>query len=150
VKGPGVGPVFSTALKGVSAITDKLVDVALQLAPADTSPGVVRVAVNATLVLVALSFVKSLLGVSLSLLLDHGQVAGSLSSSCMQRHATTCDGSACSLSMLALNCFRFHSSNSAVLPHSWHDFPGCLRGGQGVWSGCERHHFGSRHRRHRK
>lgn len=79
MKGPGVGPVFSTALKGVSAITDKLVDVALQLAPADTSPGVVRVAVNATLVLVALSFVKSLLGVSLALLLDRGQVAGSLS-----------------------------------------------------------------------
>ncbi|KAL4856997.1 hypothetical protein ACK3TF_002687 [Chlorella vulgaris] len=67
VKGPGVGPVFSTALKGVSAITDKLVDVALQLAPADTSPGVVRVAVNATLVLVALSFVKSLLGFFLTL-----------------------------------------------------------------------------------
>lgn len=36
---------------------------ALQFAPADASPAVVRVAVNAGLVLVALSFVKSLLSV---------------------------------------------------------------------------------------
>jgi len=60
---PGVGPILSTAMRGLAAITDKLTDVALQFAPADASPGVVRVAVNAGLVLVALSFVKSILSV---------------------------------------------------------------------------------------
>lgn len=61
---PGVGPILSTTLRGLSAITDRLTGVALQLAPADASPAVVRVAVSAGLVLLALSFVKSLLSVS--------------------------------------------------------------------------------------
>lgn len=64
---PGVGPILSTTLRGLSAITDRLTGVALQLAPADASPAVVRVAVSAGLVLLALSFVKSLLSFSLTL-----------------------------------------------------------------------------------
>lgn len=63
VQAPGLGPVLGTALRGLAAITDRLTDVALQYAPADASPGVVRVAVNAGLLLLALSFVKSLLSV---------------------------------------------------------------------------------------
>lgn len=64
VQAPGLGPVFNTALRGLSAISERLTDLALQYAPADASPGVVRVAVNAGLILLALSFVKSLLSVS--------------------------------------------------------------------------------------
>ncbi|KAL4419811.1 hypothetical protein ABPG75_006909 [Micractinium tetrahymenae] len=67
VQAPGLGPIFSTALRGVNAISGKLTDIALQFAPADASPGVVRVAVNAGLVLVALSFVKSVLSFFLTL-----------------------------------------------------------------------------------
>lgn len=59
----GLGPIFSTVLRGLTAISDRLTDAAVQLAPADASPAVVRVAVNAGLVLLALSFVKSLLSV---------------------------------------------------------------------------------------
>jgi len=64
VQAPGFGPVFNTALRGLSVISERLTDFALQYAPADASPGVVKVAVNAGLVLLALSFVKSLLSVS--------------------------------------------------------------------------------------
>lgn len=60
----GLGPIFSTALRGVTAISERLTEAAVQVAPADTSPAVVRVAVNAGLVLLSLSFVKSLLSVS--------------------------------------------------------------------------------------
>ncbi|PRW33572.1 F-box LRR-repeat 21 isoform A [Chlorella sorokiniana] len=67
VQAPGVGPVFNTALRGLSAISERLTDFALQYAPADASPGVVRVAVNAGLVLLALSFVKSLLSFFLTI-----------------------------------------------------------------------------------
>ena len=61
---PGLGPVVSTALRGLSALTDRLTDAALAVAPADASPGAVRVAVSAGMVLLALSFVKSVLSVS--------------------------------------------------------------------------------------
>ena len=64
MQAPGLGPVLTTALRGLSAISERLTDFALQYAPADASPGVVRVAVNAGLILLALSFVKSLLSVS--------------------------------------------------------------------------------------
>lgn len=64
VQAPGFGPVVNTALRGLSAISERLTDFALQYAPADASPGVVRVAVNAGMLLLALSFVKSLLSVS--------------------------------------------------------------------------------------
>lgn len=67
VQAPGLGPILSTALRGVNAVSAKLTDIALQFAPADASPGVVRVAVNAGLVLVALSFVKSVLSFFLTL-----------------------------------------------------------------------------------
>jgi hypothetical protein len=60
----GLGPIVSTTLRGLSVITDKLTDIAVRYAPEDASPAVVRVAVNAGLVLVALSFVKSILSVS--------------------------------------------------------------------------------------
>ena len=63
VTAPGLGPILNTALRGLSAISERLADFALQYAPADASPAVVRVAVNAGLVLLALSFVKSLLSV---------------------------------------------------------------------------------------
>ena len=64
VQAPGFGLVVNTALRGLSAISERLTDFALQYAPADASPGVVRVAVNAGMLLLALSFVKSLLSVS--------------------------------------------------------------------------------------
>lgn len=64
---PGVGPIFSTAMRGLTAVSERLADVALQFAPADASPGAVRVAVNVGLVLLALSFVKSLLSFFLTL-----------------------------------------------------------------------------------
>ncbi|KAL4435436.1 hypothetical protein ABPG77_006198 [Micractinium sp. CCAP 211/92] len=67
VQAPGLGPIFSIALRGVNAVSSKITDVALQFAPADASPAVVRVAVNAGLVLVALSFVKSVLSFFLTL-----------------------------------------------------------------------------------
>lgn len=64
MQAPGLGPILGTAMRGLSLVTDKLTDVALPYAPADASPGVVRVTVSAGLVLLALSFVKSLLSVS--------------------------------------------------------------------------------------
>ncbi|PSC70085.1 KRAB-A domain-containing 2-like [Micractinium conductrix] len=67
IQGPGLGPILNTALRGVGAVADRLTDVALQFVPADVSPGVVRVAVSAGLVLLALSFVKSILSFFLTL-----------------------------------------------------------------------------------
>lgn len=64
VSAPGLGPILNTALRGLSAVSGRLGDLALQYAPADASPGAVRTAVNVGLVLLALSFVRSLLSVS--------------------------------------------------------------------------------------
>lgn len=64
MQAPGLGPILSTALRGLTALTDKATALALQFAPEDASPAVVRVAVSAGLVLLALSFVKSVLSVS--------------------------------------------------------------------------------------
>lgn len=57
------GQVISQALRAVGIVSDKLTDVAIQLAPEDAPPGVVRTAVNAGVVLLILAFAKSILGV---------------------------------------------------------------------------------------
>lgn len=54
-------------MRAVGMVMDRLTDVALQLAPEDASPGAVRAAVAGGLVLVALSFVKGVLSLILTI-----------------------------------------------------------------------------------
>ena len=59
----GLQPLLNAGLRAARAASDRLTDLAMQLAPADTSPATVRVAVNAGVILLLLGFVRSVLSV---------------------------------------------------------------------------------------